>query len=160
MPSLAERHQQVREGKGPIRPDPVPAEVEGLKAAARLDLDAKVRAGEVDDDTLRTIPSIYPAWDPNGVDYPVGALAEWDGRLVECVQTHTSQPDWNPDDAQSLWMRHRVDGDPWRQPAGAHDAYSAGEIVTHDPDGQGDRRWESDVDGNTWEPPEQWTEFD
>lgn len=36
---------------------------------------------------------------------------------------------------------------PWVQPTGAHDAYEAGAVVTHN--GQ---TWVSDVDANTWEP--------
>ena len=35
----------------------------------------------------------------------------------------------------------------WVQPAGAHDAYLAGAIVTH-----AGQTWTSDVDGNVWEP--------
>lgn len=41
---------------------------------------------------------------------------------------------------------------PWVQPSGAHDAYDLDDQVTHDPDGDGARTWESTVDGNVWEP--------
>jgi hypothetical protein len=43
----------------------------------------------------------------------------------------------------------------WQQPSGSHDAYDAGVLVTHE-----GKTWKSDVDGNVWEPPEQWTEVD
>lgn len=39
------------------------------------------------------------------------------------------------------------EGDPWRQPTGAHDAYPLGAIVTHN-----DKTWESTVAANVWEP--------
>ena len=39
-------------------------------------------------------------------------------------------------------------------PAGAHDAYPKGAKVTHN-----GKRYTSNVDANTWEPPTQWTEF-
>lgn len=38
-------------------------------------------------------------------------------------------------------------GDPWRQPTGAHDAYPLGWIVSHN-----GKQWESTVAGNVWEP--------
>lgn len=39
------------------------------------------------------------------------------------------------------------EGDPWRQPTGAHDAYPMGWVVEH-----GGQMWESLVAGNVWEP--------
>lgn len=39
------------------------------------------------------------------------------------------------------------DGDPWRQPTGAHDAYPLGAHVTHN-----GKEWESSVAANVWEP--------
>jgi len=39
------------------------------------------------------------------------------------------------------------DGDPWRQPTGAHDAYPLGAVVSHK-----DKTWESTVAANVWEP--------
>ena len=41
----------------------------------------------------------------------------------------------------------------YQQPTGAHDAYSQGDKVTHD-----GKKYVSNVDGNVWEPPTQWTE--
>jgi hypothetical protein len=40
-----------------------------------------------------------------------------------------------------------VEGEPWRQPAGSHDAYPLDWIVTH-----ADKTWRSLVAGNVWEP--------
>lgn len=52
--------------------------------------------------------------------------------------------------AASLWS---VAADPaeewpeWSQPVGAHDAYAAGDKVSHN-----DKKWKSTCDGNVWEP--------
>jgi hypothetical protein len=45
------------------------------------------------------------------------------------------------------------EGDPWRQPTGAHDAYPLGALVTHI-----EKLWESLVAANVWEPPISWRE--
>ena len=58
--------------------------------------------------------------------------------------------DWTPDTAVSLWS---VAADPaeewpaWSQPVGAHDAYAAGDKVSHN-----GKHWTSSVDNNVWEP--------
>ena len=50
----------------------------------------------------------------------------------------------------ALWSKV---GDPaeewpaWSQPLGAHDAYNAGDKVSHN-----GKHWTSDTDGNVWEP--------
>ena len=41
----------------------------------------------------------------------------------------------------------RADGDPWTQPAGAHDAYRTGATVAH-----GGKVWTSLTPNNVWEP--------
>ena len=41
----------------------------------------------------------------------------------------------------------RQDGDPWVQPAGAHDSYPLGITVTHE-----EKLWESLTPANVWEP--------
>lgn len=43
------------------------------------------------------------AWQP-GVAYETGQEVTYDGRTWECVQGHTSQPDWTPDKTPSLWQ--------------------------------------------------------
>ena len=77
---------------------------------------------------------------------------EWqaNGTLYKCVQDHTSQAEWTPDEASSLWAGT---SDPteewpaWRPPVGAHDTYSLGAKVSHN-----GKHWISSVDNNVWEP--------
>ena len=89
-------------------------------------------------------PWVYPA------DYKTGNLRRHNGRLYKCIGDHTSQADWAPDVAVSLWA---PTSDPaeeypaWSQPVGAHDAYNTGDKVSHN-----GKHWTSDVDNNVWEP--------
>ena len=89
-------------------------------------------------------PWVYPA------DYKTGNLRRHNGRLYKCIGDHTSQADWAPDVAVSLWV---PTSDPaeeypaWSQPVGAHDAYNTGDKVSHN-----EKHWISDVDSNVWEP--------
>lgn len=67
---------------------------------------------------------------------------------------------WSPDAYPAGWKK---DGDAqkpdeypeWVQPTGAHDAYAKGDKVSHNK-----KHWQSDVDGNVWEPSVYgWTEL-
>lgn len=97
---------------------------------------------------------LFDDWNPNGVRYTKDiSKVQYNGELWKCLKTHDSQLSWNPEDANSLWVR--ID-DPaeewpeWRQPTGSTDAYSKGDKVSHD-----GKHWISNVDGtntNTWEP--------
>lgn len=72
------------------------------------------------------------------------------GTLYKCVQAHTSQADWTPDTASSLWSKTSDPAEEWpewSQPVGAHDAYSKGAKVSHK-----EKHWISTVDSNVWEP--------
>lgn len=92
---------------------------------------------------------LFPNWKTD-IEYEVGDRVSYDGTLYKCLQDHTAQPDWNPTDAVSLWVR--VD-DPssewpeWVQPVGSTDAYMAGDKVSHN-----NKHWISDFDNNVWEP--------
>ena len=106
-------------------------------------------AGSIDDVTAGEHIDAFAPWAVS-VAYTVGKLRKYGGKLYRCITAHTSQADWTPDAAVSLWS---VASDPaeeypsWSQPMGAHDAYSAGDKVTHS-----DKKWTSDLDGNVWEP--------
>jgi hypothetical protein len=100
----------------------------------------------------------YSEWSGDGVIYLDGNQVNYQGTIWECLQDHTSQADWSPVVARSLW---KVWFDPfaseppaWIQPQGAHDAYPRNALVCHN-----EAVWESDVDANVWEPGvSQWTQ--
>lgn len=105
--------------------------------------------GSIDEVTATEHTDLFAPW-AIGVAYTAGALRQHNDELYRCVQAHTSQDDWTPDVAVSLW---RKVGNPaeeypaWAQPIGAHDAYTAGDKVTHN-----GKKWVSTCDGNVWEP--------
>lgn len=135
--------------------------VEGSAAEAAVAL-AKMQAVELDDGQALKVPALYDEWSGKGVKYygpddPDGnpqTRLRFQGTLVKCLQTHTSQPDWSPNAAPSLWavILPGQDGSGvtvgiWEQP-GPENAYQKGDQVIHN-----GHLWESDFDGdNVWEP--------
>ena len=105
--------------------------------------------GSIDAVTAGEHRAMFADWTANAA-YTVGQLRNYGEKLYRCVQAHTSQAGWEPDKAASLWA---AAADPaeawpaWSQPTGAHDAYGAGDRVSHN-----GKHWTSDADGNVWEP--------
>ena len=56
----------------------------------------------VDDNTALQMREFYPEW-AAGVDYTAGYKVQYGGRLWRCVQAHTSQTGWEPENAPALW---------------------------------------------------------
>lgn len=54
-----------------------------------------------DSEALEAV-SLHPAW-AIGKDYPAGHKVQRNGRLWRCIQAHTSQTGWEPENAASLW---------------------------------------------------------
>lgn len=101
----------------------------------------------MEDGVAAGIPALFDPW-AVGVAVAVGERRYYGGKLYRCVQAHTTQADWTPDVTPALWTEVSVEEWPeWRQPAGAHDAYSTGDRVTY-----GGRRYVSKIDGNVWSP--------
>lgn len=104
---------------------------------------------DLDEETMLELIEIFPTWGPNGILYEVGSRVKLAGKLYKVIQEHTSQADWAPDVAQSLFVEivpPQVIPE-FVQPAGAHDAYPAGVKVVFE--GQ---VYESLIDGNSWSP--------
>lgn len=105
--------------------------------------------GKIDDVTIVEHANQFPEWQAD-VSYAQSDIVSYGGKLYRCNQAHTSQADWTPDTAVSLWKQI---GDPtveypeWSQPLGAFDAYAAGAKVSHN-----GKNWVSTVDNNVWEP--------
>ena len=56
----------------------------------------------VDDNTALRMREFYPEW-AAGVDYTAGYKVQRGGKLWRCVQAHTSQTGWEPENAPALW---------------------------------------------------------
>ena len=80
-----------------------------------------------------------------------GDVVSRDGSIYVCVQGHVPQPDWTPAATPALWRLVQAPGDgaipTWRQPLGAHDAYTKGARVTYD-----GHVWRSTIGANVWAP--------
>ena len=101
-----------------------------------------------DADALHAV-AIHPAW-RDGAAYATGRRVRHDSTLYKVLQDHTSQADWTPDAAPSLFAKVLIP-DPdvipeWEQPDSTN-PYSAGDKVTHN-----GKTWVSNIDGNVWEP--------
>lgn len=108
------------------------------KAAASLD----------DNDAVNAV-KLFPTW-TIGVSVTVGERYQYADKLYKCLQAHTTQADWKPEDSPSLWVGISDPAEEWpewSQPVGAHDAYAAGDKVSHN-----GKNWKSTCDGNVWEP--------
>lgn len=129
--------------------------VNKLQAAAQLRRAIQLFAASLDEETALEIASVYPAWEP-GRAYTVGEYLTYgtnsvgDSQLYMVVQNHTSQANWLPDKLPAIYSPVGLtdDGYPvWSQPAGSHDAYSAGDVVDY----QG-TLYRCTQDGNVWSP--------
>ena len=124
-------------------------QVSAQSAVASITFVALAESGGLDEVTASEHADLFAEW-AYPVAYTVGQLRRYNGTLYKCVQAHTSQVDWTPDTAASLWS---VAADPaeewpaWSQPIGAHDAYAKGAKVSHN-----GKHWTSSVDSNVWEP--------
>ena len=119
------------------------AEAEAIVAAL-----VKLRESATDEQAL-SVPVLYPAW-RSGVDYVTGQRVLHGGVLYKALQDHTSQDDWTPDAAPSLFAKVLIQDaetiPEWEQPDSTN-PYSKGDKVTHN-----GKTWISDIDNNVWEP--------
>ena len=119
------------------------AEAEAIVAAL-----VKLRESATDEQAL-SVPVLYPAW-RSGVYYVTGQRVLHGGVLYKTLQDHTSQDDWTPGAATSLFAKVLIpDAETipeWEQPDSTN-PYSKGDKVTHN-----GKTWTSDIDNNVWEP--------
>lgn len=84
-------------------PEIEPSENE-LQAQAMLQL-AKIQVEEItDDEKAVAVKELYDEWDGNGIEYKENTYKRYKDELYKVLQNHTSQPDWTPDTAHSLFV--------------------------------------------------------
>ena len=118
------------------------------QAKAFIDSLLKLRASATPEQALDA-PSVYPAW-KEGVQYTKADRVLYNGVLYEVLMEHTSQTDWTPEVAHSLFAKVLIP-DPdvipeWEQPDSTN-PYKKGDKVTYN-----GKTWVSLVDNNVWEP--------
>lgn len=97
-----------------------------------------------------TATCLHPKWSGDSVQYTAGQRVQDDGVLYTVLQAHTSQPDWKPTAAPSLFAKVLIP-DPtavpeWEQP-GSTNPYMKGDKVKHN-----GKTWVSLIDNNVWKP--------
>lgn len=134
-----------------------------LQVAEQFRKALQMFAASLTDEKAMEVATVFDKWEAGKV-YSVGEFVTYgensvgDPQLYKVVQAHTSQTEWTPDIAASLFTAIGLDenGYPvWSQPTGAHDAYNTGDIVDYN-----GTLYRSLVDGNTYSPesyPAGWT---
>ena len=106
-------------------------------------------AQSLDDAAALQAVCLHPHW-AKGVDYIAGYKVQHGGKLCRCLQAHTSQDGWEPENAPSLWAKVLIPDETvvpeWEQPDSTN-GYMTGDKVTHN-----GVTWESTIDNNVWEP--------
>lgn len=114
----------------------------------------------ISDEVSEKIPEIFPTWDGNGKQYKTGDRVAYNGVLYKVLQDHTSQMDWTPETAPSLFAKvlTNEEGTPqeWEQPDSTN-PYMKGDKVIYN-----GKTYESLIDNNVWSPidyPDGWKEI-
>lgn len=106
-------------------------------------------AKDLTDEEALEVVYAYPRWKED-TTYFVGDRVRYGDYLYKVLQEHTSQSEWTPPDAPSLFAQvlPGQDGDigEWVQP-GSTNPYMKGDKVLHN-----GKKWESIIDNNVWEP--------
>lgn len=104
---------------------------------------------EMTDEEAIERPILFPNW-KTGKQYTVNERIRYGGRIFKVLQNHTSQDDWTPSRAPSLFAEILTSesGEPeeWQQPSSTN-AYLTGDKVIYN-----GLIYESLIDNNTWSP--------
>lgn len=102
-----------------------------------------------EEDALEAV-TLYPKWEPSTEYNVVGHRLRHENVLYSVIQPHTSQDDWTPDVAVSLFSKVLIPDTnaipDWIQPDSTN-PYQIGDKVAHN-----DKVWVSDYNNNVWEP--------
>lgn len=114
--------------------------------------------GDVEDETALSAPEFFPQFIPDGHSYTIGDRFRFDGALYKVNQSHTSQANWTPENAPSLYSvvliptnenGEQTEIPVWVQPDSTN-PYMIGDKV-HYPTAEDDV-YESVIDNNSWSP--------
>lgn len=120
-----------------------------IDRARQLRTQVETMADSLEDEDALKVVELFPKWAEDKA-YAIGERVRYDSILYKCLIAHTSQSDWIPIDAPSLWAKVLIP-DPeaipeWEQPESTN-PYMKGDKVKHL-----NRTWVSDIDNNIWEP--------
>ena len=72
-------------------------------------------ARSLPDEEAMEIPTLFPEWESCGIAYVKDDRVCYQNQLYKCLQGHTSQDDWTPDTAVSLWVAVSDPAEEWPQ---------------------------------------------
>ena len=93
---------------------------------------------------------LYPEWSGESISYNKNDRLMYNDKFYKVLQDHTSQLDWTPDAASSLYVEIADPSNEYpefKQPIGAHDAYAKGAKVTFE-----GKQYKSLIDANVYSP--------
>ena len=118
------------------------------EAKAIIDALVTLRNSATDEQALKA-SALYPKWKV-GIAYQKDERVLYNDILYKVLTGHTSQADWAPDAAPSLFAKVLIPDKnvipEWEQPESTN-PYGKGDKVTHY-----GKSWQSTIDGNVWEP--------
>lgn len=125
------------------------AALEAVVRSTRLTIQQEARDGQRTDAELLSCQALFPEWEA-GISVFIGDCYRYQDILYRCLQAHTTQSDWTPVAAVSLWAKVLIP-DPsvipeWEQPESTN-PYMSGDKVLHN-----GKTWVSNIDNNVWEP--------
>ena len=116
----------------------------------KQELTEKTVLNNASDEDAYTMRYLYGEWSGNGLTYKANDRLMYNDKFYKVLQDHTSQSDWTPDTATSLYVEIADPSNEYpefKQPTGAHDAYAKGDKVTFE-----GKKYVSLIDANTWSP--------
>lgn len=118
------------------------------EAKAIIDALVTLRNSATDEQALKA-SALYPKWKV-GTAYQKDERVLYNDILYNALTDHTSQADWTPDAAPSLFAKVLIPDKnvipEWEQPESTN-PYGKGDKVTHN-----GKTWQSTIDSNVWEP--------
>ena len=116
----------------------------------KQELQEKVILDYASDEDAYTMRYLYPEWSGESVSYKKNDRFMYHDKFYKVLQNHTSQADWTPDTASSLYVEIANPAEEWpefKQPTGAHDAYAKDAKVTFE-----GKHYKSLIDANVYSP--------
>lgn len=146
---------EMTEGRVKTNKEELQKNIDNLDLPLSVTFVTLAESGEIDEVTANENINMFLPWQ-EGVAYNTGDMRAYspDGeevlKLYKCLQAHTSQVDWEPNVATSLWKVCGIaeNGIPeWSQPISTSDAYMTGDEVMYN-----GVHYRSLIDNNVWAP--------
>lgn len=131
-------------------------ETSEMKTPLSITFVKMVEKGEIDEVTASENANMFIEWNEKS-SFNYNDYRSYYGKLYKCLQAHTGQVGWEPENAPALWKLIGIDenGIPeWSQPISSADAYMKGDECMY----KGVHK-RSKIDNNVWSPeeyPEGW----